>query len=946
MANTVYDDEKQREKEFTPEDDARPGAHDDLGIHPERREAEAADLEKALHAPSAEEPDYSAKSSKELKKSEEAGGPSGPSPSYDDGFGPSMSLVGGEGLFKNIEKSSSRFRAVVTGNIFKGRRGRVTAGISAGLLGLGLVGFSFFSFLNVFKLDHMLKNIDAKTFSRFNAQFAGRSNTYVRSYIRLRMMQIGDKSAPDANGNLYFRAHKVDTGNPMQDWYATLKTSSFEKDLLEQDGISFTSVIDENGHIRPGQIKIKDEAIPFDVVAKYQVQLDQVVKSGNPALLASFTNQLGGDIDNFVQTKVFDSDKTARREIKTVVNDRTHFFQVIKRRRLRRNIQNMIGVRNWNFFETSIRKYQEKKTDVQKKIVEKLFPNQNALADLLKCIFVGTCNTNNDVAHEVATEVNIKDPSANSATVETTDKNGKPITTTVDTGGNQLVEDALKATEAETSQTAANTATNTESTTISQRIVRRIVAAFVGDESADAISSAIGNPAGWWRLAKKVAWLDTAMKNHTISKMIKKARLAQAVALSTTYIIARDQMKTGQVSAGEVNDMMKTVENFNDSEGWDMVAGQGAATASAATASSVTSPNPTKEEYCKAGHVKTKDEYAWYCNDQKPNSGGKSSTIEAVYQNSVGYIFGPVAKAVNGVRHIPIIGSLVEFASGIMNSVIGTLTSAVIQPILDQTGITDGLGSLLTFGMQKFMAFAGAGPIFDGSGPGIANLVTSGSAGTAENSTRLAGGVASTRQTLNYSNAQAANYLRDQKSSQSVYQRYASLDNSDSLAARSLFAVSNLSASKTFSYLGNMFSSVGSIFSNIFTGRIFAATSNDPASAISTWAGVDTYDIPQACQDLNPLDDAYMQKAVGVEGSSPYAGKANAVIGKIKAAINVKNLRDENAFWKIVYDKIGTRDDSEQIAGAIYNCALLDEQVQGGLGALYGYTNDGGLSSN
>jgi hypothetical protein len=248
--------------------------------------------------------------------------------------------------------------------------------------------------------------------------------------------------------------------------------------------------------------------------------------------------------------------------------------------------------------------------------------------------------------------------------------------------------------------------------------------------------------------------------------------------------------------------------------------------------------------------------------------------------------------------------------------------------------------------MEKFMHIMGLLPQWTGSEPGVANIAITGSAGTAEGSTRLAGGVASTAVTHAYTNNRASAYAAEQRSRQSLFSRYASLDNPDSLAAKSMFAISTTSFQKSFRFLGRMFVSLPATFGNIISGRLFAANDGPDAASYAKWAGVDTYDIPQACIDLDPLDSNYLTKAVGVEASSPYAAQATEVMNNIQPDITKETARDETTFWGTVYDNIDKEgEEAENIAGAIYNCALFDRQVEGSLGYLYGYTDDGGLGN-
>lgn len=830
-----------------------------------------------------------------------------------------------------------------------GKRGKLLLG-GGGIVGFIVVGFSLFGFLNIFKLDHILRNIDAKTMSRFNAQFSGRSNTYTKAFIRLRMMQYAGSAPGDADKNLFFRANKVDTGNSLKDWFSTISTNKFEEDLMSSQGIVFTSVVDAQGHLRPGKITFGDgTSASFDPAkdggisdAAYQ----RLLKANNPAELVSAINGLGSHMDQFLETEIFNSPKEARKAIKQVVNDKTYFFQVLRRRRLRRNIQNMIGVKDWTFFETTIAKYEQKKSDIQQKILSKVIPGNGEIANFLQCIFVGTCPSNSDPGATVAGEAKvIDDAAANTATADATDASGKPTKEVVDLGGNELASNAEQAITSE----ATNTAVANDTSTITQRIINKIVTQFVGEAAGDVATSAAGDVSKWWKIAKKIAKFNDLIEQHKISNMVKNARLSQVIAIYTMLATARDQVKTGQLTAQEFQDTMGTISGFENSEGWQKItsdSGSPTVSAAASDPSSTTSPI-SKEDYCNPGHVKQKDEFAWFCDDQKPNSGGRAQALETTYHNTVGKIIEPIAAVVDGINSIPVIGTLLNFASGLVSKVTGLISDVTLKPLLAATGLDKDLGKLMTFAMGKFLTFAGAGPIFTGTEPGVANFLVAGSAGVAESSTRLAGGVASTPKTLTDSNQLAANYVQDQRDSQSLFTRYASLSNPDSLGARTLFAVSTLNLPHSISSIGSLFSYPATIIGNLFTGKLFAATTPAAASDTATWAGVDTYDIPTQCQTLDPLDPNYLTLAVGVEPSADkdLQNQASAVLSSVRKDITPTVVRNEGDFWKIIYDKLGDNPQAEQIAGTIYNCALFDRQVEGGLGFTHGYTDDGGLNS-
>ena len=137
------------------------------------------------------------------------------------------------------------------------RKKGVAAGAGVGIVSILITVAGFFGFLNVFKLDHLLQNIDSSTFSRYNASFSNRSDKYVQAYIQLRLNEIEGTQDHDT---LLFRANKVDTNNPIRDWYRTLRTGNFERDIFGKQGISFQSIALQNPD---GSITIRRAQIDF-----------------------------------------------------------------------------------------------------------------------------------------------------------------------------------------------------------------------------------------------------------------------------------------------------------------------------------------------------------------------------------------------------------------------------------------------------------------------------------------------------------------------------------------------------------------------------------------------------------------------------------------------------------------------------------------------------------
>jgi hypothetical protein len=98
------------------------------------------------------------------------------------------------------------------------------AGVIVGLIITAFI--VLFGFLNIFKLDGMMSNIDSKTFARLNGVADRRSLAWMEAYMQMRLADIGDNPNLDKGAdsdNAIFRAERV-RENPLTDWYKTLLT--------------------------------------------------------------------------------------------------------------------------------------------------------------------------------------------------------------------------------------------------------------------------------------------------------------------------------------------------------------------------------------------------------------------------------------------------------------------------------------------------------------------------------------------------------------------------------------------------------------------------------------------------------------------------------------------------------------------------------------------------
>ena len=844
------------------------------------------------------------------------------------------------GFFKNDKGGKSSKKP---GGVLKNRKALL--GLGGGLIGVVFAAGAMFNFLHTFQMDHFFKNVEAKTSSRLSASLDTRNKSLVRAYIQVRVTEIEGST----NGeNLFFKGNQVKTDNPIRDWYHTMRTSKFEEEVLNKQGVYFTSMVGPDGKINIAKVTAND-SVKQDLASKYLTNTKDASGKAIPPISAdTLGDRLNAipsdDMEKLFTVEKLDSHKSARKSVKEVVNKEVPWYRTFKRRHIRKDIANETGIKNWRLFEKTRDKVAKSKQDIKdqlfNKIIEKYFVNSPSSAQFLKCLFSdGRCSGTSDPASpdnksETATLASSPDSvaPADSDPPSSDGAGGTKPSPPVDTAGagkeaRDGIEGAVKKGTTDVAENAA----------IKLGPFQKIILALVNTLAGDAITSGGPNPSKIWTWAKRLAKIDGLLSavggNSKIAKMVINARSSQLAGVYATYQIASDQMKSGQLVGDELNSFFDTTKNLGNSEGWATVTNQmnkgGAASAAAAT-----SNNQTKEDYCKVSPAnRSFDEFAWMCDDQKPNSGGRAQVITDQYNNSVGPLINPIAKTVEAVNNTPVGWAITWF-----NGAVDKITSVATEPLLkfvSESGIGKDIAKFIGSIMFKLLGFLGAGPMFEPGTPGVGNLLVAGAAVSAETSTRASGGVASTAKSLAYANKLASQYKTEQTSNQSFVERYASLDNPDSLASGSLFAISsNMDLSQLSSKFGNYIQSLPALFGSIFTGRVFAAQPQS-ASAVSDWAGVNKYDIPAQCINLDPLDSNYLEASSNVSD-----------ISLSPTTLGYDTMRDTDKFWKAVYDKLGDAGDAQSRAEKIYNCALFDARVEGSLGAVYGYTNDNGYNPN
>jgi hypothetical protein len=720
---------------------------------------------------------------------------------------------------------------------------------------------------------------------------------WMEAYMRMRMADIGDHPNLDKGAdsdNQFFRSERL-RENPITDWYKTLRTSKFEQDVFEKQGFKFVSVRDSNGRIRPGKIIMNDKTLAtFDNISA--ADWDGIGR-GDVASIRKY--------NDLVDLQKFDNDGQARKAIRKAVNDELHFTQMIKRRHVRKDIQNMTGVRDWRFFEKTMTKAQEKKIDIRNKLIDKAVPDSTKSGKFIKCLFgISECTFSEDPSNpDNKADGSIKGSSVvdnNGQSVPDADPSKPP--TTVDLGpASDLIKD----------------------------LFNKIATIFDG---LNVIS-----------LMDSLKRVNDAILSHKLSKGVAIARGVQAMSLYQVAETARDQTKSGELTGAEYGKFNEIFNSTASSDGWTkVIQGQG-------DPSKLTNSEGSKF-YCsqKAQSALEKDpsiantdkrySYAYLCPDKQVGGSNTATNLEKGYTQTVGAALGPILSVYSGARNAPIIGPLISW----VNNAIAKITSKVQEAVIAAFGLGDNIQDVSKWLATHVASFLGAGPILTGNEPGgvFANWLVQGGAYTAEASARAAGGALTTAATRVTATQTLAQYQTNQNDQMSTFDKYLSLSNVDSVAAKQAFALSQLNSSSILNKLsnfGSIFKTIGSAFTAPFSRQASAASSIKGYEGTEL-AGILTYDLPKECQTLDPLtslpsDATNIQQILGAD--------------KVPTADLTWDLVDDgDAWYKYVYDKIGDVKDPDSKSLKIYNCHLNDTKIRGGIGAKYGYIKDGGLDDS
>jgi hypothetical protein len=809
-------------------------------------------------------------------------------------------------------RARSRFASLTSKKVVYG-------GVGAGLASVLLVIGGLLGFLNVFKLDHIMQNIETKAFSRYQVAMDGRSDKWIKSYILLRLSEIEAKDSDvSKRENLIFRSDKVDTNNPIRDWYSSMRTSSFEQDLLEKYNIKFASVAEKNSSggttFKAAKVVYSDKEIPFNLTSK---EIGAIQKGD--------INSLNGRLRDFVDVEVFDNHKDARKAIKTAVNENTKSWQVVKRRTVRKNIQNMTGVRSWRFFDKTRTKVEENVISVRNKIIKTALPDSTKTGKFVQCLFgITSCRASRDaidpeVRSSVATTTGELNEGGNDQKPVDPDKPNGPTTNV----GDDIAEGAVK----ESADAAVKEGAEFSMFGIKAGLMKTLLSKL---SLATGILSALD----------AIARIDAMFHSLALVKMVTVARGTQAAGLYQTYMTARDQMKTGEATGEEIGNFMDTIGSVSNSEGWVKVIDPSSNDVKAEESQFTTQSNRTG--YCSeehqadvenyANHNQAELEFAYLCPDKQIGGTNSAAAITDWYNKGIGAQIGP---AMSVYRHSPfsaiskLIGSVSEKIMGIFQPIINKILSAF--------KVDDAIGWLL----GRLASALGAGPMMSSTEPSgvYGNVLVEGAAYVAESSTRSQGGRLTQPEDKTAAIQNYIAYSEDTANSQGVFQRYLSLSNTDSAASKTLFAsIQNSNVNNLTSLFGQYIKNAARAPLAFFSRSAKAA--DEDIYAATNFAGIESYDFPTQCYNLDPLTMTTSQ----VTNANKIFAEAG-VSQFTQAELTWDLVNNNTNFYDAVYQKLRTKypDTADDWAVKIYDCAALDTAVRGGLGAVYGYTKDNGL---
>ena len=790
----------------------------------------------------------------------------------------------GSGFYKPTQKDMAKVKGLLQKRFNKGS---LTAGIALVIIAVITSASSLFQ---LFRLPHIMTNVDLSANVRLEINLKGRGQSWTIAYITARLLDIdAGGTNRTADGHLLFRADCPD-GNfstVFCKWYSKVrKTGKFEQELLTKHGIRIVSASYRSGSqikFRPAQIILRGE----NGEKVHTIDIDPADLSRIPTLSARANNgdqaamreiqRITGRIVTSVEVEVFENDREARQHLKALLKDAyPGWWNGAKRFLIRRNIQNMTGIRSWKFFEKTRDKVSSNIGEFRSKILQKVFPENYQGGRIIGCLIgINECTASSDAAN----------PKNNSHNPPSAPTDPPP--------------------DADANDPGVSPRTDGTAGKVTAKILGRLNVA----------SSAVG-------LVDTLYTVDKMMQNGTISAMITIAAGQQLVALYTQMQIASDQLKTQELTMEEFGQMNTFLAHATNGEGWQTVIQPSISGISAEELQ----PAADKSEFCspefqakmEANPQWAEGQYQYAC---RAIGGNVFESVEAGWNRIMGPVIRPILNAYGST-----LGGIVSFLDGISSAITGPIISGTIAAL----GLQDNIASFTGWLGEKFLAFIGEGPMFTENTPSaqMVNYMIMGAAYLSETVARFSGAAVTNGVTRQETTERYYASLNEQKSDQSLAERYLDINNPRSLLSRTAFSMSNWSADVPGSITSFATNAMNPFKSLAVTVGASSRVSAAPGPyAAANFAGIETYDLPATCMNLDPITMT-PQDATNADDMGIYSP------GELSWAL----LSNKDRFFEDLYSRVG--ENGEATAKQVWNCALFDNMVSTGMGALYGYKGE------
>lgn len=837
-------------------------------------------------------------------------------------------------LYKKNEKSSGTKRGI---------KGYFKSKVALGLTGSGITGVAaiivaLIMAISPLKFEFLFENIDASAYLRYNTLFDRRSSKFMDAYVKARLFEI---RGGDPGESMLFRATRVDNNNPFIDWYRTMRTSSFEADLLSKHGISFAAITDPdpsgNGAIRgikSAQITFNRQNVDVDIEGALESaglnvdDIDNRIRNGDYTFMRNLDSNAQARLFDF---DIFNTDRAGRLAIKSAVDKEIPKLRFLKRFFLRRNIQNMVGVRNWRFFEKTRDNFDNRKIRFQNKLLEKTFELTNSNGKFIGCLFGGKCVRSTDVtspemqANGTPTadgdkEDTFDDSDPDSSNDPSDEANARLNNDTERNNSSRATKEALQDTREALLQIDG------EGDTITTKTLKKLVSSNLL-KRLGVITAAISMV----QLMDTMLTLHKNMIDGTLSRMISAMRLASYASVYTAFATLKDQINSGEVIDGEdTAAAYESLEGIEASEAYNVVMKKRGMTAEQKNAACQPGEEDRRIAAFDSGDIENMGVEPNCPEDQIGSGASGGEKLIQGYQDTVGKIVNPFFVAYEGLTNAPVFGQINEaILTG--TSMLDSVTSFISDKALETLGLTDNVEQFTEWVGDQIASAFGLAPVIDGSyGPATANAILTGGVGLAESSLRWAGGRFPDENSQAYMKTMVAEFKSEQIKTMSIWDKYFAVDNSQSLVAKLA-----LSTPTSFSELKNSFTNQPQFIASSVSNPVYAEEEATPTA--SEFAAMQEYDFSPENIESDPI-----------MRTPEECSNVKNILGNSFDTSDFGLMSDATRFWNAVHSKAGEvfgEGNYDAEVGQIENICLADAEISRAMKTKYTDEDDGGLSS-